>query len=228
MIWIAGRSGGAVGPIEEDWLLSLDATPAEERMESDAYPRMTASRRTGGERFRCGPEPLPFDLLSFWQWSASDLASNVLRGRLAEYLVAQALGVADRVRAEWDAYDLRSLGGTKIEVKSAAYLQSWAQKAPSAISFDIAPTRFWDAASNMMAAEPCRQADLYVFALLAHEDKATLDPLDVGQWRFFVLPTAVLNARCPSQKRLGLAGLLSLCPIECPFGQLREAIESAA
>ena len=73
-----------------------------------------------------------------------------------------------------------------------------------------------------------RQADLYVFALLAHQDKATLDPMDVGQWVFFLLPTAVLNARLPLQKQLGLAGLRSLCPFERAFGQLREAIDDVA
>jgi hypothetical protein len=197
-------------------------------MESDRYPRLCVSRKTGGERFRCGLEPLPFDLLSFWQWSASDLASNALRGRVAEFLVAQALGVADGVRAEWDAYDLRSRAGATIEVKSAAYLQTWAQKVQSAITFDIAPTRFWDAATNVMTVEVRRQADLYVFALLAHQDKATLDPMDVSQWVFFVLPTVVLNARLPSQKQLGLAGLRSLRPLECTFGQLRDAVESVA
>jgi hypothetical protein len=185
-------------------------------------------RKTGAERFRCGPELLPFDLLSFWQWSASDLASNALRGRVAEFLVAQALSVADGLRADWDAYDLRSRGGATIEVKSAAYLQTWAQKAPSVISFDIALTRFWDPVTNVMAAEVRRQADIYVFALLAHRDKATLDPMDVSQWVFFVLPTAVLNARVPSQKQIGLLGLRSLGPIECSFGQLREAVEAAA
>jgi hypothetical protein len=197
-------------------------------MVSDLYPQLSVSRKTGGERFRCGLEPLPFDLLSFWQWSASDLASNALRGRVAEFLVAQALGVTDGVRAEWDAYDLRSRGGATIEVKSAAYLQTWVQKAPSVISLDIAPTRFWDATTNVMTADARRQADLYVFALLAHQDKATLDPMDVGQWVFFVLPTAVLNARLPSQKQLGLAGLRSLCPFECSYGQLREVVEATA
>jgi hypothetical protein len=197
-------------------------------MESDRFPQVSVSRKAGGEHFRCGPEPLQFDLLSFWQWSASDLASNALRGRVAEFLVAQALGVADGVRAEWDAYDLRSRGGAIIEVKSAAYLQTWAQKAPSVIRFDIAPTRFWDAATNVMTTEVRRQADLYVFALLAHQDKATLDPMDVSQWVFFVLPTAVLNARLPSQKQLGLAGLRSLRPFECAFGQLRDAVEAVA
>jgi hypothetical protein len=29
-----------------------------------------------------------------------------------------------------------------------------------------------------------RQADVYVFALLAHEDRTTIDPLDLDQWKF--------------------------------------------
>ena len=156
-------------------------------------PPLVVSRKTGAEVFRVGPSPLCFDLLSFWQWSASDLASNALRGRLAEFLVAHALGIADGVRAEWDAYDLRSRQGRTIEVKSAAYLQTWAQKALSAINFDIAPTRFWGAATNELASESRRQADLYVFALLAHRDKTTLDPMDLSQWEFYLLPTAVLD-----------------------------------
>jgi hypothetical protein len=123
---------------------------------------------------------------------------------------------------------LRSRGGATIEVKSAAYFQTWAQKAPSVISFGIAPTRLWDTATNVMAAEVRRQTDLYVFALLAHQDKATLDPMDVSQWVFFVMPTAVLNARLPSQKQLGLAGLRSFCPAESTFFQIRDAIEAVA
>ena len=117
-------------------------------MESYLYPQLLASRKTGLEHFRSGREPLPFDLLGFWQWSASDLASNALRGRLAEFLVAQALGVSHGVRAEWDAYDLRSQDGITVEVKSAAYFQTWAQSAPSKIGFDIAPTRAWNSTTN--------------------------------------------------------------------------------
>ncbi len=195
-------------------------------MGSNLFPPLTVARKTGHEPFVNGGQPLPFDLLSFWQWSASDLASNTLRGLVAEFLVAQALSIADGLRAGWDAYDLRTRGGVTIEVKSSAYLQTWAQNKLSAISFDIAPTRLWEATTNVLAAEPRRQADLYVFALLAHQEKATFDPVDVSQWAFFVLPTAVLNARLPSQKNLGLAGLRALGPVECAFGQLREVIEA--
>jgi hypothetical protein len=140
-------------------------------------------------------------------------------------LVAQALRIADGVRVEWNAYDLRTTKGLKIEVKSAAYLQSWAQKALSVISFDIAPTRSWDAETNELAAETRRQADLYVFALLSHCDKQTLDPLDVSQWEFFLLPRTMLDTRLPTQKQLSLSGLLKLDPVRCLFAELSETIE---
>jgi hypothetical protein len=47
---------------------------------------------------------------------------NANRGRLAEYIVARALGLGvGDVRNEWDVVDLVTSTGTKIEVKSAAY-----------------------------------------------------------------------------------------------------------
>lgn len=191
-------------------------------------PSLVVTRKTGSEPFRVGPTVLGFDLLSFWQWSASDLVSNALRGRLAEYIVAQALGIADGLRAEWDAYDLRTRQGVTIEVKSAAYLQTWAQKALSAISFDIAPTRYWEAVTNELAIEARRQADLYVFAMLAHRDKPTLDAMDLSQWNFYLLPKAMLDARLPKQKQLSLSALLRLEPVQCSFGELGPSIERVA
>jgi hypothetical protein len=87
--------------------------------------RIYPKRETGGEVFRRGKVKLPFDLLSFWKWSCSDLVSNATRGILAEYIVARALGLAKNgVRDEWAAYDLCTPEGIKIEVKSAAYLQN--------------------------------------------------------------------------------------------------------
>lgn len=63
---------------------------------------------------------------AFWRWSASDLVSNTMRGVLAEYIVALAMGIdtEEGVRREWDAYGLVLGDGTKVEVKSAAYIQS--------------------------------------------------------------------------------------------------------
>lgn len=185
-------------------------------------------RKTGSERFTDGPHELAADVLSFWQWSASDLVSNTMRGVLAEYIVALALGIEQGVRREWDAYDLLFDGRIKIEVKSAAYVQSWHQEKPSTIQFGVAKKRAWDAETNVVAAEPCRSADVYVFALLAHTDRTTINPLDLSQWKFFVLPTAALAARERSQHSITLRSLEALAGGALTFGELRQATRVAA
>jgi len=77
------------------------------------------------------------------------VVSNATRGVLAEYLVAGALGVADGcIREEWAAYDLEARDGTRVDVKSAAYLQSWHQERLSQISFPVPKTRGWDRDTN--------------------------------------------------------------------------------
>jgi len=168
------------------------------------------TRKTGNEKFHASHKVLDFDLLAFWQWSVSDLVSNATRGRLAEFLVARALGINVDVRDEWDAYDLETSSGIKIEVKSAAYLQTWFQPKFSIISFRVQKTREWNRVTNKQSAEIKRQADVYVFALLAHKDKSTIDPLDVDQWEFYVLPTRMLDERKRSQHSITLNSLQKL------------------
>jgi hypothetical protein len=73
-----------------------------------------------------------------------------------------------------------------------------------------------------------RQADVYVFALLAHQDKTTIDPLNVSQWRFYVLPTSALDARTRSQHSIMLKSLCALCGAPTPFNGLLAAVEKAA
>jgi hypothetical protein len=186
-----------------------------------------ATARTAEEAFHASGKPLPFHLRDFWSWSACDLVSNALRGVLAEFLVSRALEGEVVSRLEWDACDLRTDSGFKIEVKSAAYVQSWTQTRPADIRFGIGPTKGWNAATNTYAPERRRSADLYVFALLHHQDRATLDPMNVDQWTFFLLPTAVLNERCGEQKGIGLKALLRLGPRKAVFGDLAEALAEA-
>jgi hypothetical protein len=109
------------------------------------FPALTVKRKTGDEPFNVNGHGIGFILLNFWQWPASDLVDNALRGALAEYIVACDLGVSDGTRPGWNAYDLKAPGGIKVEVKSAAYLQSWQQTAHSKVCFDIRPTFGWDA-----------------------------------------------------------------------------------
>jgi hypothetical protein len=185
-----------------------------------------AIRKTGDETFTGGDGPLGFTVLDFWKWYSSDLVSNSMRGCIAEFMVARALGLDRGVRNEWDAYDLRTAPGFRIEVKSAAYLQSWAQRVESPISFDIRETVAWDANSNARApeSERRRQAHLYVFALLEHHTKETLNPLDVSQWAFFLLEASVLNQHVKKLRSISLKRLQALEARRCSYADLRPLI----
>lgn len=191
-------------------------------------PRIVARRLCGSESFTERGRALGFDVLSFWRWGWSDLLNNATRGVLAEYLVAQALGVADgAVREPWDAYDLTSREGIKIEVKSASYIQSWFQSQYSKIGFRVPRTRAWDAESNRHATDSKRQADVYVFCVLACRDPEVLDPCDVAQWEFYVVPTSALDRSVRGGHSLTFGSLQALCtPVE--HGRLADAVREAA
>lgn len=186
------------------------------------------NRRSGQEHFHNKGKILSAKLINFWQWADSDLLSNALRGRLAEYLVALDIGITDGVRTEWIASDLKTKDGITIEVKSAAYIQSWRQKRPSVISFDIKPSLGWDPDTSEFGAEKKRHSDVYVFALLREQNKNNIDPLDISQWKFFVLSAKVLDGRLGAQKSIRLSALIRLEPEEVSFGNIKKAVKKAS
>ncbi len=89
-------------------------------------------------------------------------------------------------------------------------------------------TRALDPWTNTMDELAVRQADVYVFALLAHQDKQTVEPLDVSQWTFYVLPTSVLDGRLRSQLSITLPTLCKLCNRAVRYHELRAAVQDAA
>ena len=101
----------------------------------------------------------------FWAWALSNLRSNAVRGMLAEYLVACAVGSRGRPRVDWDAYDVLTPRQERIEVKSAAYLQAWEQRRESAIIFRGLRARSWNPREGYSGG-PSYNADVYVFAVL--------------------------------------------------------------
>lgn len=155
----------------------------------------------------------------------SDLLTNTHRGILAEFLVAKAVGSANQIRKEWDAFDVMTADGLKIEVKSAAYVQSWDQAEPSKIIFDIARKKSWNADSNEVDFEACRSADIYVFALLDERSRHLANPIDLNQWTFLVLPTTTLET-LGNQRSISLGSLRKLNPTEVKFGALASAIKT--
>ena len=163
---------------------------------ADALEKLRVAKKSGREFFRSGSSCCDFRVVDFWRWSTSDLLSNATRGVLAEYIVARALEIPTdkEIRDEWASFDLQTPEGIKVEVKSAAYIQTWRQTRISRVSFKTPKTKVWDSESNSYGFEPKRHSDVYVFALFAQREKP-LDPLNLDQWKFYALSTAKLNDR---------------------------------
>jgi len=159
----------------------------------------------------------------FWSWAYSDIMSNLNRSVFAEFVVASALGIDDRVRTEWDAYDLE-YQGKKVEVKCAAHIQCWQQKTPSLIRFDIAKKKSWSAETNTFLDVAIRSSDCYVFCLYPETDPVKADILDIPSWLFFVVPTEQIDQKFKDQKTIGIKRIQALCePVK--ITGLRKAID---
>ena len=174
-------------------------------------------------------QPSSFSVLDFWVWVGSDILNNAFRGKVAEYIVGQAVGAWAEapVRVEWDTVDIRTPDGIAIEVKSAAYIQSWRQSGPSAISFGVAKTKSWNSDTGEYGETRYRSADVYVFCLLSHREDSTIDPLELTQWEFYVVPTRTLDEVLGDQKTVRLSRLQDLGAAPVGFRRLRTAILEA-
>lgn len=187
--------------------------------------RIVPEAKTGNETLLFQDKPLPFTLKDFWIWSVSDILSNATRGRFAEFIVATAINIDLKIpRDEWGAYDLTTPDNIKIEVKSASYIQSWYQEKLSTISFSIKPARYWDSETNKQSKIAKRHADVYVMCLLKHTDQATINPLNMSQWAFYILSRSEVDNYKRSQSSITLRSLEKLTdPVD--YNELYEEIK---
>lgn len=199
--------------------------PAPDRTTTDT-PHPTGLRRvvrkTGDEPLHIRGAPTGITLRAFWQWTASNLLGNTLRGHFAEFLVASALGTADGTRIEWDSFDVVTRGGLRVEVKSSAYVQAWKGR-PSRISFNIAESKPWSWEQNRLG-ETARNSQLYVFCLFGETDEMSADATNLSQWQFYVVPTRTVTQAFGTQKTIGLAALRRLGVRPVDYSHLLETV----
>ncbi|MFI9201604.1 hypothetical protein [Streptomyces sp. NPDC053048] len=162
-------------------------------------------------------------ILDFWRYAFPDLKTNTTRGLLAEFLVHRAVGAQQR-NQEWESFDVLTADGLRIEVKSSAYLQAWGQRKVTKIVFDRLRTRTWSPQTGD-ATEPSFNADVYVFAVHTATSHDDYDPLDVGQWQFYVVPSPLIEAK--GTKSLALNSVRALAGDPVPYSDLADRIRAA-
>ncbi|MFK7949322.1 MAG: hypothetical protein AB8G11_17150 [Saprospiraceae bacterium] len=186
--------------------------------------KIEVETKSGKEFFNYCNDDLDFQLLDFWKWNQSNLLENRTRGILAEFIVMKALNILSKNRIEWDFFDLRTNSGKAIEVKSAAYIQSWEQRKLSTIQFGIHKTKS-DASNPLYDGKEQRWADYYIFCLLVEKNQNKINPMDLTQWKFYVLETKVLDEKVGNQKTIGLKSILKLEPTVCNYYELKKVFE---
>jgi hypothetical protein len=194
---------------------------------TDNLRHIPTQRLDGTEPFHIAGEPLGLTILEFWQWACSDILVNTFRGWLAEFLVASDLGITKGTRRDWEGFDLEAPDGTRIEVKSSGYVQSWTQKRLSRPLFSIRPAHAWDPETDTFTPEKARHSDVYVFCLHHHKDKPTADPADLSQWTFFILATAQIDEWSEDRQSVTLKDLERLGAAAAQYGQIGAAIHQA-
>ena len=154
---------------------------------------------------------------------------NTIRGFLVEFLVAQAVGETAPHRVEWAPFDVKGADGTRIEVKSTAYLQSWITRkltTPRWTFQTVDSAKSWDEDSGQeFPIDPIDRADVWVFALQTCQVPEEYDPLDIDQWEFRAVPHVQLFEL--KQRSTGISTLDRLGVTPVAFDGLADAVKKA-
>lgn len=129
----------------------------------------------------------------FWQWAFSNFADNTIRGILAEYIIGTALGCNMGIpRDPWGNFDLLMPENIRVEVKASGRVQSWDSRG-SKPTFSGLKGRSTTADGAAYQGSRELRADVYVFALQTVNIPEEFRPLDLGQWRFWVISRQTLE-----------------------------------
>ncbi len=146
-------------------------------------------------------------VLDFWRWGFGDLSDDDVKGFFAEWLGPKRLGGNSVRRVSWANSDVITPGKTRIEVKSAAYWQSWKYVGEDGLPLtqptyspkdDKSRIRFagLKARDAVNIAKdggiPSFKSDFYVFALQRETDLSKWNALDLTQWEFYWVPVCKL------------------------------------
>lgn len=163
---------------------------------------------TGNESFILNDKDTEMNILDFWRWHFCDRFD--LQDKIAEYIVAKALGLSEADNTgTWTLFDIY-YRGKRIEVKETSYYHSWqSDEEPKSnvrnFGINKAYSVYQDSSSKYE-----RQNDIYVFCLNTGMTKSESNPLNLNNWEFYIVKTSVINAECNDSKTISLSRVRKL------------------
>lgn len=181
---------------------------------------------TGKEVFVLNGEAMGFDFLDFWRFHYSNIYD--LQDKIAEFIVAKALGVNEAQNDQyWTLWDV-SYRNKRIEVKETSYYHSFNQegKVSKQRIFGITKANGSYDPTKSGNTDFCRQNDIYVFCLNIGDTKETSNPLNLNNWEFYIIPTAIINEKCGNNKSISLGRIKNLGYSAKRYDEIRAEIDS--
>ncbi len=169
----------------------------------------------------------------FWIWAYSDMLDNTVRNAFAEFIVGFILGRLSNPRPGQESFGF-VYREKLVTIKAASYTQNKEQKKKSKINFDIAVRKnHKHLLDDFNREEAVRPSHCYVFCLFTYDnfhdkDAARNALLDIDWWRFYVIPTQLLDKLLPDNKTVGVTWLENHCeggPVT--YKQLKQRIDYA-
>lgn len=63
-----------------------------------------------------------------------------------------------------------------------------------------------------------------MFCVLAHKEQNSINPLDLDQWDFYILPTAILDQKVGMQKTIALSRIVKLGAVKADYENINSII----
>ena len=180
---------------------------------------------TGKETFIFDGKSAGFDFLDFWKFHYSNIYD--LQDKIAEFIVSKALGIDEAQNDQyWTLWDV-SYRDKRIEVKETSYYHSFNQegKVSKQRVFGITKANGSYDPTKSGNSEFCRQNDVYVFCLNTGNTRESSNPLNLNNWEFYIVPTAVINEKCENNKTISLGRIKSLGFSAKRYDEIRTEID---
>lgn len=179
----------------------------------------------GSECFVAGDKSTDMTVLDVWKYHFCNRFN--MHEYFGEFLVAKALGIEESYNSDyWRLYDI-NYRGKRIEVKTSSYYHAFKEHLNTNISerrvFGITKA-YSDYKDKNSSYE--RQNDIYVFCLNTGKTPESSDPLDLNNWKFYVVPTKVINEECGDAKTISIQKIRKLGFEGVGYFEIKERIDN--